>query len=273
MVDDAEISRTTDPQPTGSPFVFFGLVFCLSIPFYWLGAAGGQLPVLTAQPISALMAFMPMTAALILVCRDCGIGAAAKLLARALDYGRARRVFWCVGAVCLLPFIAIVQYLVLHLIGTALPSPIYAIGGIPLFLMMYFAGAVGEELGWQGYAFPSLRAHHNSLMAAVLIGVFWALWHIVPFLQMGRAAGWIVWHGLSIVALRVVMVWLFVRTGQSIFVASMFHMMINLPWSVIANYGAFYDPQITLLILLLPTGLMIAFWRTADTPQDRISYG
>jgi len=46
-------------------------------------------------------------------------------------------------------------------------------------------GALLEELGWRGYAWPVLvRKFGNPLLAAVLLGVAWALWHfpreIVP---------------------------------------------------------------------------------------------
>lgn len=51
-------------------------------------------------------------------------------------------------------------------------------------------GALLEELGWRGYAWPLLaRKFGNPLLAAVLLGVAWALWHspreIVP-IAMGQ---------------------------------------------------------------------------------------
>ena len=262
-----------NPTANASPWVFFVLVFCLSIPFYVLGAAGGRLPVLTAQPTSALMAFMPMIAALILVFRDRGADATANLARRALDFDRIQGIRWYLVAVCLLPIVAGLQYAALRLIGTELPAPRYAIGGIPVFLTMYFVGAIGEELGWQGYAFPELRRRYSALSAAVILGVFWSLWHVIPFFQMGRTADWIFWHCLSIVAFRVIIVWLFVNTGQSVFSAVLFHMTINLPWSVIANYGSFYDPFITFVILLLATGLILAFWRPQNESEKGMPHG
>jgi membrane protease YdiL (CAAX protease family) len=257
-----------NPTANASPWVFFALVFCLSVPFYVLGAAGGRLPVLTAQPTSALMAFMPMIAALILVYRGRGADETANLVKRALDFDRVRGLRWFLVAVCLLPIVAVLQYAALRLSGAALPAPRYAFGQIPVFFAMYFVGAIGEELGWQGHAFPGLRKRYSALSAAVILGVFWSFWHIIPFFQMGRTADWILWHGLSIVALRVIIVWLFVNAGQSIFIAGLFHTMINLPWSVIANYGAFYDPFITFVILLLVTGLIIAFLHPQNEPIE-----
>lgn len=239
------------------------------MPFYLLGAAGGRLPLLTVLPMSALMAFMPMVAALILVYRDRGGESAINLLKRAFDFDRVRGTRWYLAAAGFLLIVAILQYAALHLVRTALPDPQFAIAATPLFLVMYFVGAIGEEIGWQGYAYPELRTRYSALIAAVLLGAFWALWHIIPFIQIGRTTDWIVWHGLSTVALRVVIVWLFVNTGQSVFIASLFHTMINLPWSLIENYGLFYDPFITFVLLLLMVGPIIALWGPSTLARFR----
>jgi uncharacterized protein len=239
---------------------FFLLVLLLSVPFYLLGAVGGRLPIVTAQPTSALMAFVPMIAALILVCRTTGLDGTTNLLKRALDFERVRSMRWVLVAACLLPIVAVLQYGALQLTRTAMPAPQFSIAATPLYFLMYFAGAIGEEIGWQGYAFPELRTRYSALSAAVLLGAFWALWHVIPFVQNGRTADWILWHGLGIVAFRIIIVWLFVNTGQSVFIAVLFHTMINLPWSLIENYGAFYDPFITLVLLMLVVGSIVALW-------------
>ena len=248
---------------TASPSIFFLLVFVLSVPFYLLGAVGGRLPIVTAQPTSALMAFMPMIAALILVYRSTGLDGATNLLKRALDFERIRSMRWVLVAACLLPIVAVLQYGALQLTRTAMPTPQFSIAATPLYFLMYFAGAIGEEIGWQGYAFPELRTRCSALIAAILLGAFWALWHVIPFFQIGRTADWIFWHCLSIVAFRVIIVWLFMNTGQSVFIAVLFHTMINLPWSLIENYGAFYDPFITFVLLLLVAGAIVVLWGPA----------
>ncbi len=256
---------------TASPSIFFLLVFVLSVPFYVLGTSGGRLPGLTAQPISALMAFMPMIAALILVTRETGLNGATNLLKRAFDFARVKNMRWVLVAACLLPVVAVLQYEVLQLAGTALPAPRLSIAAVPLYFLMYFAGAIGEEIGWQGYAFPELRARFSALIAAVLLGAFWALWHVIPFIQIGRTADWILWHGLGIVAFRIIIVWLVVNTGQSVFIAVLFHTMINLPWSLIENYGAFYDPFITFVLLMLVVGTIVALWGPTTLARFRYS--
>lgn len=78
----------------------------LSIPFYVLGAAGDRLPIATFLPISALMAFIPMISALILVYRRGGLGSAKEFLGRALDYRRIKGFAWVLAALLLMPIAA-----------------------------------------------------------------------------------------------------------------------------------------------------------------------
>jgi hypothetical protein len=81
----------------------------------------------------------------------------------------------------------------------------------------------------------------GALNAALALGVFWALWHTIPYFETGRAAEWVAWHSLATVALRVVAVWLFVNTGRSIFAAACFHAMCNVAFFSFPNAGSHYD--------------------------------
>ena len=41
-----------------------------------------------------------------------------------------------------------------------------------VFFAVFFIGTVGEELGWQGYAYEPLAARHGALAASLGLGVF-----------------------------------------------------------------------------------------------------
>jgi uncharacterized protein len=47
------------------------------------------------------------------------------------------------------------------------------------------AGSLGEELGWRGYAQPRLQRLRTILGASIIIGIFWATWHLWPILAPG----------------------------------------------------------------------------------------
>ena len=39
----------------------------------------------------------------------------------------------------------------------------------------------GEELGWRGYALPELQARFHPLLATLIVGLGWGLWHLPTF--------------------------------------------------------------------------------------------
>lgn len=50
------------------------------------------------------------------------------------------------------------------------------------FIAGFVFSPLREEIGWRGYALPRLMQHTSALSAAVLIGVFWVIWHAPVFL-------------------------------------------------------------------------------------------
>ena len=252
-----------------TPGWFFGLVLILSLPFYALGATGTALPFASALPISALMAVVPMFAALILVTRQSGAQAARGLFASVF---RVRVTWWALVALGFMPVAFAVTGGIVWLSGAVLPSlqvlPVSAI--IPAFVL-FFIGAVAEEIGWQGYAYPALSRQHSALSAALIIGVVWALWHVIPFALMGRSAGWIIWQSLGMVLMRIIIVWLVVNGSQSILIAVLFHMMSNSVWGMFPDFDPWYDPKVMCLVLLAPVIAIAAIW--GPTTLGRFRYG
>ena len=273
MSDNSQTKQKRASYLASSGF-FFLLVILLSIPLYLLGAHGDRLPFATFLPMSALMAFIPMIAALVLVTRESGARGTRQLLARALDFRRIKGVAWVLTALLLMPMMALLGVGVLRIEGRALPdAQFFPVAEIVAFSLMFFIGAVGEELGWQGYAYARLKNGKSAMNAALIIGTIWALWHVIPYVQLGRSADWIVWQCLGTVALRVIMVWLFVNTGQNIFVAVLFHTMINMPWGLVQNYESFYDSQAMFVILALVAGTVAALWGPSTHARFRHTSG
>ena len=94
MPDHSQTKQQRAAYLASSRFYFL-LVISLSIPLYLLGAHGDHLPIATFLPLGALMAFIPMIAALVLVTRESGARGARQLLARAgLSHGQQR----CISA-------------------------------------------------------------------------------------------------------------------------------------------------------------------------------
>lgn len=245
---------------TTSALRYFMLVLLLSVPFYLLGATGLRMPRLPNLPASALMTFIPMVAAVILVRRQRGTPAVMLLFEGAFVWRRNACAGWYLIALLFMPVIGLLEFGILRWMGTAVPVSQIAPGFAFVLFLVFFVGAIGEEVGWQGYAYPALRARLSALHAAAVLGTAWALWHVIPFVQLGKSPGWILWHSLSAVVMRVVIVWLFENTRQSILVAVIFHAMINVSWALFPIAGSFYDPFVAFVLLGTVTGTIVAVW-------------
>lgn len=244
---------------------FFLLVFGLSGPFYLIGLAGWRMPGLPMLPLSALMGFLPMLAALILVGRSGGWSAASQFTARLFDGFSLAGLPWLCMAFALMPLVCLIEYFALWQMGVVLPAVNLTIGSVIFLFAAFFLGAIGEELGWQGYAYGALRRRHHVLVSALILGTVWAVWHVIPFAQLGRGNGWILWHSLSAVALRIIIVWLYESAGSRVLIAVIFHAMINLCWAVFPEEGSLYDPFVTLLILTPLAAIIAIVWRKGQS--------
>lgn len=246
-----------------SPLTFFVLVYILALPFWLLGAlAGGLTKAIPINlPISALMFVCPISAAVILTYREQKSGGVKQLLARVFDYKRIKQKIWYVPAILLMPVIMVISYVVMRLLGVPLPkNPYIPFQAIPIFFLVFFIGAIGEEVGWSGYAIDPLQDRWSALQASLIVGSVWAIWHIVPYIQAHNAPAWIAWQCLGTVGLRVLIVWLYNNAGKSVFVAILFHDMINVSTFLFPNYGSYYDPAITGILIIITATIVTFLW-------------
>jgi uncharacterized protein len=268
-----ENSSTALASRPRSPLQFFLLVFILSVPFWWLGAVTGW-QLLPGLPVSALMAVCPLMAAVILVHRENGIAGVAALLKRSFDGKRIRAKVWYAPIVLLMPAVMVLSYGLMRWMDLPLPTapdanPFERVLAVPAMFLAFFAGALAEELGWSGYAIEPMQARYSALQTGLLLGMVWAAWHIVPYMQAHRALAWIGWYCLFTVATRVLMVWLFNNTGQSVFGAALFHASVNLGWMLFPNQGSHFDPRIAGLIVTAAAVIVTVVWG----PRTLARYG
>ena len=239
---------------------FFLLVFLLSIPFWILATIAPDFTKIfpIKLPISALMTFCPLMAAVILVYRERKSRGVKELLIRAVDFKKINDKRWYLPIVCLMPAIAVLAYWYTKLSGVLVPESQTPVLHILVFFVVYFIGAIGEEIGWSGYAIDPLQSRYGALKASIILGIIWAVWHIIPWSQTHQTPVWIVWQSVSTIFLRIIMVWLFNNTDKSVFAIVLFHAMINISPYLILNQGGHYDPFITCILLIL-TAIAVAF--------------
>src|SRR5215203_1841485 len=103
--------------------------------------------------------------------------------------------------------------------------------GITLAFSIFPGSALGEEIGWRGYALPRLQAGRRALSASLIIAPIWALWHLPLWLTgaPGRTPILYAAFVVSAFALSVLLTWVYNSTGGSLLLVVLLHATFNLP--------------------------------------------
>ncbi len=248
--------NATTPKANKSRLAFFLLAIVLIIPFWVYGAMTG-IQLLPGIPVAALGTFCPMLAAIILVYREDKRASVAALLKRSFDFKRIKAKRWYAPILLIVPVVMVLSFAVLRLTGVPVPAPQIAVLPTLALCIVTFIAALGEELGWSGYAIDPMQARWGALKAGIILGIFWAVYHYIALLQAHRSVEWIAWWTLYTVAARMIMVWLFNNTGKSVFGMALFHMTINVTWQLFPVGGSFFDPRVTGLILAVVAAIVV----------------
>lgn len=212
-----------------SSLKFFILTFALATPFWMLNLVVKVEGLPLNIPVTDLiLAFMPLTAAATLVYREEGLIGAKQLLKRVFDYKRPENKIWYVPTVLLNFLLFSLIYGAILMLRRPLPANTQIpFRKIPFLFVLFFALAVGEEIGWTGYAIDPMQKRWSSLKAATVLGLVTMIGHYPSMIVQGRGLKWIAWSTFGITALRVVMVWLYNNTGKSVFAVILFHAIHN----------------------------------------------
>jgi len=123
-------------------------------------------------------------------------------------------------------------------------------GAIPsAFIMAFATGATGEELGWRGYALNIFQKKYTPLMAGIILGTIWGLWHL-PLMIMSGYAGlellyYCVAFMVSVVSLSIIITY-FYNKSKNVLIAMWLHFWFNFLLKIV-------------IIDLLPLIIYIAF--------------
>lgn len=91
-----------------------------------------------------------------------------------------------------------------------------------------------EEPGWRGYSIENLQERYSALKSSLILGFFWAIWHIpmyfIPGLVIsgkGFLSLWF-WVGMiSIIPQTIIITWIYNNTNHSVLSAMIFHFLMN----------------------------------------------
>ena len=105
----------------------------------------------------------------------------------------------------------------------------------PFYLIIIvFLAPFLEEFGWRGYALDRLQSRWSALVSSLILGFFWALWHLPIFfikgtyqysLGVGSLAFWT--FMISVIPMTIFFTWIFNNNGRSTLSAILLHVVFN----------------------------------------------
>ena len=253
------------------------MVFGLSSPFWlielFIDIKGLPLEIPITDMISA---FTPLLAACFLIYKENGKDAVKKHLFRIFDYKVITDKRWYYAIVGVPISIFVLIYLALLAFNINLPkvwNP--SLLSIPILFIFFFLGAVGEEVGYMGYAVDPLMNKWNAFMTSLILGLPWAIWHYPSIIQQGHNFSWILWGTLGTVSMRILIVWIYKNTNKSLFACILFHSLYNLGRPLFPN-DSLHNPLIDYPDIHYGTiagfGLVITFCWGVKTLNNFVTY-
>jgi membrane protease YdiL (CAAX protease family) len=109
---------------------------------------------------------------------------------------------------------------------------------VKFFYQFFFFNATGEETGWRGFALPRLQSQTSPLMAALITGVFWTLWHFFYWQGQGLPVMTVDFWALMFpghILLSVLITWIYNRAKGSLLVAGIAHAAANTVQAFLSN--------------------------------------
>lgn len=244
---------------------FVLLEVALSIPFWGVGALASAGVIPDQVLLRASWSLTPMIAASILVWREAGRPGIAALFRRVLDVRRSSSRAWYLVVFLLGPAIVLTQYGLALLSGSDVPTPQLT----PLVLISYlglFLITPAEELGWTGYVLDTAQERWSALQAGLVTGAIWASVHAPVWLLAGQSLEWCLWQMLFVVAIRVLMTWVYNNIGRSLFAMDLLHPGFFVWWYLWPVDGtglsipSFYDPRNLAITAIVIAVLVTIRW-------------
>jgi len=141
---------------------------------------------------------------------------------------------WWAVALLMLPALLGVTWVIAGALGADIP-PSQAFAepiSIPFAFVwiLFLGGPLQEEAGWRGIATDDLQNKVSRIVAALVVGALWGLWHL-PLFQLPSAG---IYYDqpfwglfLSTMFLAVILSWIYNRTGGSLLAAMILHTSFN----------------------------------------------
>jgi len=224
-----------------------GIFFCLAAASAWTAwlwpvEAHGRLP-LSVLGLEITIPFFLMK----LVIGNCLPGILAVIWVRFEGKGQVQRLLstltkwrtslhWYIIVVVLPCAIFFVSWSAVLFFVPVDHLPLSASGFLVTFLMTLPFGPLWEEIAWRAFALRKLESRFSHLASALILGVYWAVWHIplwLLILNVNSASGLPVLLAASgnLVAWSIIWAYFYHRSSESLPVVILLHATHGAVWS------------------------------------------
>ncbi len=215
---------------------YFVLTFVISWGGVIIVVGPGGIPIAAEKfettPLLALLAMLagPSVAGILLTGLVAGRTGLRELLSRLLKWRVDAR--WYAVALLTAPLLTMATLLALSLFSREFLPVTFTMDDLAALLLTSIAAGlmVGlfEELGWTGFASPRMRLRYGVFTTGLIVGLLWGAWHFLFSWESNSFSGALPLALLLaslfswLPAYRVLMVWVYDRTG-SLLVAVLMH--------------------------------------------------
>jgi membrane protease YdiL (CAAX protease family) len=141
------------------------------------------------------------------------------------------------------------------------PDVLVALVGYYPFIV-FFGGGLNEEPGWRGLVVPRMQQRFSPLIAGLIIGVIWSVWHF-PLHATAIVEGALAsfpFRFLYNVPLGVLFSWLYNRSGGNLFACVLFHASYNSS-STIFGYNTGLISMVLMIVFTVGVAVYDKMWR------------
>jgi membrane protease YdiL (CAAX protease family) len=215
------------------PWGYFALTFGFSW-LVWLPGILGKYKIIPvtagdARAIAIAGIFGPVFGACVMAYRSGGGIGVKQHLARLFDF-RVRPAWWAVIILVPLSIQAAAHFLPILTHEQAPGSYVSSVWNfLSILIMVTLLGGGQEEVGWRGYALDRIQAHFSAFVSSVLLGLFWACWHIPLWFMDGTSQSSTPFGAFLLVciSLSILLTWIYNNTGRNMVAAILTHGMVN----------------------------------------------
>ena len=255
------ISALTNTQSVKTPRKAFWLAFVLG----WIISAlvfFAYFTLINGMPLSLMMTVLTLVSVLpvafVLGCSHSRNPGVSQYLS---SLTRLRGVWgWALLALAFNPLLMLLTMGISSLPGRETFSmPRLPVSGLALVVVIivkflyqwFFFNATGEEAGWRGFVQNRLQVKLSPLVALLIMGFFWPIWHFFLWQAEGSpvtSPQWWAQQYLALIPATVFITWFYNRSKGSILVAGAAHAS--------ANTAFFFFQNLDLLVFNVSVGVV-----------------